>query len=80
MLSSQFRPGVACRHFLQHKETEMNAPHGFYMTQANSCSAMADSCGDFMLKEKWLRLAIEWLALEAEEILSVPIELIPIAA
>jgi len=54
---------------------------GFYIQQANDCSAMAERCGDFVLKEKWLRLAIEWIALEAEEILALPLAMIaePIA-
>ena len=49
---------------------------GFYIQQANDCSAMAEHCGDFVLKEKWLRLAIEWIALEAEEILALPLAMI----
>ena len=48
---------------------------GFYIQQANDCSAMAERCGDFVLKEKWLQLAIEWIALEAEEILALPLVL-----
>ena len=49
---------------------------GLYMQQADDCSAMADRCGDFVLKEKWLRLAIEWIALEAEVILALPLAMI----
>jgi hypothetical protein len=52
----------------------MNSRDGFYMQQARDCSAMGDQCGDFVLKEKWFRLAIEWLSLEAEDLLAAPLE------